>query len=63
MEGHEVKRSTSKGERLTLDECRGCGAVGLVERGAVPLCGRCLPNAYAIHLAEETIKSAQGDRK
>lgn len=47
-----------KNTTLSLDECRGCGAVGLVERGEVPMCGRCLPNAYAIHLAKETLKRA-----
>jgi hypothetical protein len=44
--------------KLHLDQCKGCGAVGLVEVGEVPMCGRCLPNAYAIHLAEETVRRA-----
>ena len=42
-----------------LEKCRGCGAVGLVERGEFPLCFGCLPNAYAIHMAEETMRRVQ----
>lgn len=37
-------------DRYTLASCKGCGAVGLVQRGSFPLCGRCLPNAKAIHI-------------
>lgn len=45
-----------RAEALSLEKCLGCGAVGLVERGEVPMCARCLPDAFAIHLAKETIK-------
>lgn len=48
----------NKRDILSLDKCLGCGAVGLVERGEVPMCGRCLPDAFAIHLAQETLKRA-----
>lgn len=50
--------STPRSQALSLDKCRGCGAVGLVEIGEVPMCAGCLPDAFAIHLAKETIKRA-----
>lgn len=54
----EHRSAIDRANVLRLDKCKGCDAVGLVEIGEVPMCARCLPNSYAIHLAEETVKRA-----
>lgn len=58
-----MRRVTASRQHLSLQRCKGCDAVGLVERGEVPFCGRCLPNAYAIHMAEQTVKRISKESK